>query len=124
MAAGVLVMGNRRLETALQRVRDTWIAQAVNDVTDADLLRRFVQQRDAAAFELLLRRHERMVFGVCRHLMQDVTDAEDVFQATFLTLVQKAHSIAQGESVAAWLHEVACRAARRAAALRARRLAL
>lgn len=117
-------MGNRRFEAVLQRVRDTWVAQAVNDVTDADLLRRFVQQRDAAAFELLLRRHERMVFGVCRHLMQDVTDAEDVFQATFLTLVRKAHSIARGQSVAAWLHQVACRAARRAAALRARRLAL
>ena len=70
-------MGNRRLESVLQRVRDTWIAQAVNDVTDADLLRRFVQQRDAAAFELLLRRHERMVFGVCRRLMQDVAEVDD-----------------------------------------------
>jgi RNA polymerase sigma factor (sigma-70 family) len=116
-------MGNR-LETILQRIRDTWIVQAVNDVSDADLLRRFVQQRDAAAFELLLRRHERMVFAVCRQVMQDVTDAEDVFQATFLTLVRKAHSIARRESVAAWLHKVARRAARRAAALRARRLAL
>src|SRR5262245_44802836 len=116
------MMGNRRLETVLQRVRHTWVAQAANDVTDAELLRRFVQQRDAAAFELLLRRHERMVFDVCRRLMRDVTDAEDVFQATFLTLVCKAHTIARGQSVAAWLHRVACRAARRAAALRARRL--
>ncbi len=117
-------MGNRRFETILQRVHDTWVAHAVNDVTDADLLRRFVQQRDAAAFELLLRRHERMVLGVSLRLTGDVTDAEDVFQATFLTLVRKARSIARGESVAAWLHQVACRAARRAAALRASRLAL
>src|SRR5262245_51135925 len=121
-AAGVFVMGNRRLETVLQWVRHTRIAQAVNDVSNAEVLHRFVQQRDAAAFELLLRRHERMVFGVCRHLMRDVTDAEDVFQTTFLTLVCKAHSIARGASVAAWLHRVACRAARRAAAQRARRL--
>ncbi len=115
-------MGNHRLETVLQRVRHAWIAQTVSDVTDAELLCRFVHDRDAAAFELLLRRHERMVFCVCRRLMRDDTDAEDVFQTTFLTLVCKAHSIAQGQSVAAWLHRVACRAARRATAQRARRL--
>jgi RNA polymerase sigma factor (sigma-70 family) len=116
-------MGNR-LEQILQKIRGTWITQAVSDVSDADLLRRFVQQRDAAAFELLVRRHERMVFAVCRQVMRDDTDADDVFQATFLTLVRKAHSIARRESVAAWLHQVARRAAHRAAALRARRLAL
>ena len=42
-------MGNQRRETVLEWIRHTWSAQAVNDVTDAALLHRFVQQRDAAA---------------------------------------------------------------------------
>jgi RNA polymerase sigma factor (sigma-70 family) len=116
-------MGDRRLEAVLQTARRAWAAQAGNGVADAELLHRFVHQRDEVAFELLLRRHEQMVFGVCRHLLQDVTDTEDAFQITFLTLVCKAHSIARGQSVAAWLHRVACRAARGAAARRTRRRA-
>jgi DNA-directed RNA polymerase specialized sigma24 family protein len=117
-------MGNRRLDIILGTVRRASVAPAASGVTDAELLHRFVKHRDEAAFELLLWRHQRMVFGVCKHLLHDVADAEEVFQATFLTLVCKAHSIAQGESVAAWLHQVARRAAGRAAARRARRLAL
>ena len=39
-------------------------------VADAELLRRFVEQRDAAAFELLVWRHGRMVLGVCRRLLR------------------------------------------------------
>jgi DNA-directed RNA polymerase specialized sigma24 family protein len=106
-------MSEPRLESLLRHARRARSAQDGHSVADAELLQRFVRQRDEAAFELLLRRHERMVFGVCLRFMRDATEAEDVFQATFLTLVCKAHTIARGQSVAAWLHRVACRAARR-----------
>jgi DNA-directed RNA polymerase specialized sigma24 family protein len=43
-------------------------------------------------------------------------DAEDVFQATFLTLVRKAATIQQGASVGGWLFRVAYRLALRARA--------
>jgi RNA polymerase sigma factor (sigma-70 family) len=117
-------MGNSRFQTVLQHLRRTTCAQVSEGVADAELLQRFVRERDEAAFELLVWRHERMVLGVCRRFLHDPADAEDAFQATFLALVCKAGSITQGQSLAAWLHKVACRAALRAARSRARRRAV
>jgi RNA polymerase sigma factor (sigma-70 family) len=82
--------------------------------TDAELLERFVHQRDAAAFELLVWRHQRLVFGVCRRVLRDLADAEDAFQATFLALVRKAGSISKRQALAGWLYQVAHRIACRA----------
>jgi RNA polymerase sigma factor (sigma-70 family) len=57
-----------------------------------------------------------MVHGVCRRLLRRAEDAEDAFQATFLTLVRKAATIRQGASLGAWLYQVAYRVALRARA--------
>src|SRR5262249_54302189 len=76
-------------------------------LTDAHLLRRFVETRDEAAFEVLVWRHGSLVLGTCRKLLGQEQDAEDAFQATFLTLARKANSIARGTALAGWLHQVA-----------------
>jgi HlyD family secretion protein len=78
---------------------------------DAELLERYVRNRDEAAFELLVWRHGTLVFNVCRRILSCPQDAEDAFQATFLALVRKAGSINRRGSVAAWLYKVAYRVA-------------
>jgi RNA polymerase sigma factor (sigma-70 family) len=83
-------------------------------LTDAELLRRWVAQRDHAAFETLLWRHGPAVLGVCRRILHDLHDAEDAAQATFLVLARKAASVGRRQAVAAWLHTVAYRVALRA----------
>ena len=92
--------------------------QTANDVlsdsredsrTPTQLLLAFVANRDQQAFESLLRLYGAMVYGVCRRIMGNHHDAEDAFQATFLTLAQKAPSIACPEGIAVWLHQVAYR---------------
>jgi len=90
-------------------------------LADADLLSRFIEARDEVAFELLVRRHAPMVLAACRRMLADANDADDAFQATFLVLARKAGSVSRGEVLAAWLHRVACRAALRIRADRARR---
>jgi RNA polymerase sigma factor (sigma-70 family) len=99
-------------------------AQAAG-VSDSDLLRRFSDGNDQAAFAALLRRHGGMVLGVCRRVLPNLQDAEDAFQATFLILARKARSHNRWQaSVANWLYATArkvSRNARVAAQRRARR---
>ena len=78
---------------------------------DQELVRRFVADRDEAAFVRLLQKHGPMVLGVCRRLLADGPDAEEAFQATFLVLAQKAGSIRKRRSVSSWLYGVATRVA-------------
>jgi RNA polymerase sigma factor (sigma-70 family) len=87
-------------------------------VTDAELLERFLRDRDEAAFELLMWRHTPVVMGVCRRVLRHRQDAEDAFQATFLILARKGHSIGRRESLTGWLYTVAYRVALRARAAR------
>jgi RNA polymerase sigma factor (sigma-70 family) len=93
------------------RLRRAIAAQAADNVTDGTLLERFVQQRDQAAFEDLVRRHGPMVLGVCRRILGRRPDVDDAFQAIFLVLVQKASSIVPRDMVGNWLHGVAYRTA-------------
>jgi RNA polymerase sigma factor (sigma-70 family) len=78
---------------------------------DAQLLERFILQRDEAAFAALVARHGPMVLGTCRAVLHDPDASEDAFQATFLVLVRKAGSIRGHEALGGWLHRVAYRAA-------------
>jgi RNA polymerase sigma factor (sigma-70 family) len=87
-------------------------------LTDAQLLERFVADRDEAAFEVLVWRHGPLVYNVCRRVLRRPDDVEDAFQATFLALVRKARAIRNRAAVAGWLYQVAYRASLRARAAR------
>jgi RNA polymerase sigma factor (sigma-70 family) len=113
-------MNSRKLGQVLTHLRAV-AAGGHGGVSDAHLLDRFLSGGDEAAFELLVRRHERLVFGVCRRVLGQVHDAEDAFQATFLVLARKAASIAHGRAVASWLYKVAYRVALAARTDRSRR---
>jgi RNA polymerase sigma factor (sigma-70 family) len=89
--------------------------------SDRQLLDRFVQARDEDAFTMLVRRHGAMVLAACRRILENNHDAEDVFQATFIVLARKAHTLERPDLLASWLYGVAYRSARKAKALAARR---
>jgi RNA polymerase sigma factor (sigma-70 family) len=112
-------MGRRGLEKVVDTLRR--VSAGPDASTDAELLERFLIDRDEGAFEGLVRRHGPMVLGVCRRVLKHTQDAEDAFQATFLVLVRKASSIAPRELVGNWLYGVAHQTARKALGIRARR---
>jgi RNA polymerase sigma factor (sigma-70 family) len=95
-------------------------------LADDQLLDRFLGPDESAAetaFQALVRRHGPMVMGVCRHILDQVHDAEDAFQATFLVLARKAGTIHDRRVLGRWLYEVAYRIAIRSRTHAARRRA-
>ena len=113
-------MSDKPTSPVLQLIRKIAAAPQAEELTDGQLLERFADRRDEAAFASLIARHGRMVFSVCRRLLHHQQDAEDAFQATFLVLVRQARSITKRDSVASWLYGVAYRVACKARRKRAR----
>jgi RNA polymerase sigma factor (sigma-70 family) len=110
-----------QLEGVIRHLRQVAHRDESAPVTDAQLLERFVCQRDEAAFAQLVHRHGPMVLGVCRRVLGNEADAEDAFQATFLVLVSKAPVIVPRNQVANWLHGVAHKTALKAKAMNTKR---
>jgi len=107
-------MQNRGLSSLLEYLRRELPLPGPDLVPDGELLTRFTETKDEAAFELLVRRHGPMVFGVARRLVRNEHTAEDVLQATFLALARQATSLRNKQSIAAWLYRVAVRISLRA----------
>ncbi|GEM_PF-2133536 len=89
--------------------------------SDQELLERFTSKQDASAFEELIKRHGPMIMGVCRRILPNSHDAEDVFQSTFIVLTHKAASLSHHRSIRSWLYRVTVNAALKAKASAARR---
>jgi RNA polymerase sigma factor (sigma-70 family) len=107
----------------VRQLRGIVARQDTAGLTEAELWERYVEERDEAAFETLVRRHGPMVLGVCRRILRNEQDAEDAFQATFLVLVRRAASLQSPNAIASWLHGVAYRTALEARSAAARRRA-
>ncbi len=75
---------------------------------DHDLLRRFAENADEAAFTELVGRHLSMVHGICRRRTGDPQLAEELAQNVFAALARKAGTIRKEVLVAGWLHRASC----------------
>jgi RNA polymerase sigma factor (sigma-70 family) len=114
-------MAESSLVKVLDHLRKVAAMHAYRDLADGELLERFVKAHDDAAFSVLIERHGAMVQGLCRRMLGNLHDAEDVCQATFLVLARRASAIRKSTVLSSWLHGVACRMAAHLKRDRARR---
>jgi RNA polymerase sigma factor (sigma-70 family) len=80
----------------------------VNEKSELELLREFVQRRNEACFEEIVRRYVDLVYSAAVRLAADPHLAEDVSQAVFTTLAGQAGQVvcklAAGAALSGWLH--------------------
>jgi RNA polymerase sigma-70 factor (ECF subfamily) len=75
-------------------------------LTDEELMGRF-QTGDMRAFELLLARHQRGVFGFILRFAHNRATAEELLQDVFLRVVDKAQGFEQRSRFSTWLYTIA-----------------
>jgi len=76
---------------------------------------------DQPAFDELVQRYRRRVFGICLQYFGDPTDAEDATQETFVLLLRRAGTYRGASAFSTWLYRVAINACNDMARKRARR---
>jgi RNA polymerase sigma factor (sigma-70 family) len=104
-------MARSDLGTLVRQLRWVLSAEHVSGLSDAQLLKRFLEEKDETAFAALMHRHGRLVMGVCRRVLGNVQDAEDIYQATFVILARNARRIRKHDAIGSWLYQVAYRLA-------------
>jgi RNA polymerase sigma-70 factor, ECF subfamily len=70
---------------------------------DEQKLKDFLITGEYSSVETLIRLHEDSLYGLCRKLTQNRTDADDLYQQTWLKAISKAQTIKK-ESFKNWLY--------------------
>src|SRR5262245_48303804 len=116
-----MAMSNNHLDSVVRHLRQVAGHSEARELSDAELLERFVSGRDEDAFALLVCRYGRLVRSVCRQVLHHEQEVDDAFQVTFLVLASRAASIRKTTAVASFLYGVAYRTAMNAKRARTRR---
>jgi RNA polymerase sigma-70 factor (ECF subfamily) len=77
------------------------------ELSDFALVQR-VRAGDAAAFELIMRRHNRRLFRLARSVLRNGAEAEDVVQETYVRAFAKLGDFQGPDGFSAWLARIAC----------------
>ena len=81
-------------------------AQTGTDIVDDAQLARRVQAGDEAAFELLMRRHNRRLYRLARSMLRNSADAEEALQEAYLAAFQAIARFRGDASLATWLSRI------------------
>ncbi|MGZ5178956.1 MAG: RNA polymerase sigma factor [Ramlibacter sp.] len=74
-------------------------------IDDGSLVSR-VRAGDAAAFELLMRRHNRRLYRAARSLLRDAAEAEDVVQEAYLAAYRSLEGFRGDAALSTWLTRI------------------
>jgi len=77
------------------------------DRTDSSLVEAIARDGDVMAFELLLQRHQRPLFGFIRRQIGDRAEAEDLFQQTLLRIFNGIATCKDPSAFRAWAFGIA-----------------
>jgi RNA polymerase sigma-70 factor (ECF subfamily) len=87
-------------------MKTTSLATSAADALDDVELARRVGCRDEPAFELLMRRHNRMLYRIARAILRDDSEAEDAVQDAYLAAFRNIAGFRGGSRLSTWLARI------------------
>jgi RNA polymerase sigma-70 factor (ECF subfamily) len=87
-------------------MKTTSLAPAAADALDDVELARRVGCRDERAFELLMRRHNQMLYRIARGILRDGAEAEDAVQDAYLAAFRNIAAFRGGSRLSTWLARI------------------
>ncbi len=78
-----------------------------SELTDEEIVNTYLQSRNPEDFARLVHRYERELYTFLRRFLADVQQAEDVFQATFLSVHLRIDQFEPGRRFRPWLYAIA-----------------
>ena len=79
----------------------------MHDASDIDLLRQYARENSQAAFATLVERHVNLVYSAALRQTRNSHAAEEITQAVFILLAQKAGRISDRTILPGWLYQTA-----------------
>ena len=87
-------------------MKATSLAPGAADALDDVELARRVGGRDERAFELLMRRHNQMLYRIARSILRDDAEAEDAVQNAYLAAFRNIAGFRGGARLSTWLARI------------------
>jgi RNA polymerase sigma-70 factor (ECF subfamily) len=87
-------------------MKATSLAPGAADALDDVELARRVGCRDERAFELLMRRHNQMLYRIARSILRDDAEAEDAVQNAYLAAFRNIAGFRGGARLSTWLARI------------------
>jgi RNA polymerase sigma-70 factor (ECF subfamily) len=87
-------------------MKTTSLASGAADAPDDTELARRVGCRDERAFELLMRRHNQMLYRIARSILRDDAEAEDAVQDAYLAAFRNIGGFRGGSRLSTWLARI------------------
>ena len=77
------------------------------ELSDAELIAQYREHGSRRAFETLIRRHQRAVFGIVMRVVKDADDAADVTQRAFVRVMKALRGFEGRSTFRTWLYRIA-----------------
>ncbi|HTI98613.1 MAG TPA: RNA polymerase sigma factor [Dongiaceae bacterium] len=111
LSAGAGDAPDRTFEKINQRISRDWVSDGVRNkgcevAADAELVRQS-QKGDAAAFEQLVRNHQRMIHALTYRMTGSLADAEDLAQEACLRAYEQIRSFRGAAQFSTWFYRIA-----------------
>lgn len=80
------------------------------ELSDEELVRVFVETQDEEAFSEIVNRYGDKIYRIALRITHNPSDAEDVLQEVFITLINKLNTLRGESKFSTWLYRVAANA--------------